>query len=255
MVAPAAPAHFMECLQHNPTLGRLRGSKPMRNPAPLLARRFVGLGCDVAVTPVPVVAATKLETTRRVSARTPQIHFARCVILACALLLLVTSATHAQQLRERWFVWEVGVSRSGEVGGLSVAGGASVRASRIIVSTIVEAVSVKLPDDNRRYWYQLSDGEERCEDSETEQFASWVLCAPDVFWAGMFEVSAYLAPRLGWTVGGGYRAGFGAGPYAVIGYSDTAPSSPTGWFVRARAGSNFLQLHIGATVSLPVAAR
>jgi hypothetical protein len=95
----------------------------------------------------------------------------------------------------------------------------------------------------------LSNGQTRCRNLNTGQFASDGSCggAGTVRMAGMIDASAII-PSTGMMVGGGYRIDDDPCPYVTAGYIDRFRTPKSKWFLRGIVGRSILEIKIGIAI-------
>lgn len=107
-------------------------------------------------------------------------------------------------------------------------------------------------DATGRYYEDcFNNGQCRCRDSETGQFASSARCNPAETKFGAAVEAGYLLPTATRRIefGAGYRAGYAATPYGTIALY-TGGTGGTHAFTRLTVGSRFVNLNGGFMVKL-----
>lgn len=139
---------------------------------------------------------------------------------------------------------------SGATNSFGFAAGGSLRFWRLIGLATLDTSAYSGLANPRYYKDAFSNGQSRCRDSITGQFANDTLCGAPLktISAGMFDVNAMLRP-LPLTVGAGYRyTGISDDRGAYISFGYTRPLR-TGdddlWFVRSNIGAAIVQFQVG----------
>jgi hypothetical protein len=175
-----------------------------------------------------------------------------------ALSLLAFAATPSPS----WGQAKVGHLVSGTVGitnlqdegvGASVSAGYAIATRHVAVSLVVLDLGLFPKDDNAEVMVGPVFGDEsRCRSRQTGQPVNNDLCDPRVLFAASAHVLAALplSDRGSLGVGGGFRAGNSAGPYALAAIV-IGPLNGRNWYLRGRFGEKLLvDLALGG--SLPM---
>lgn len=127
------------------------------------------------------------------------------------------------------------------------AAGGSLRFWRLMGFATLDASAYPGVPNLRYYRDAFSNGQSRCRDTVTGQFALDSLCRRPIetISAGMFDGNVLLSP-LPLMVGAGYRltgAAENRSPYASVGY--TRPAGSNLWFIRSLIGPRIIQFQVG----------
>lgn len=131
--------------------------------------------------------------------------------------------------------------------GLMVNGGFSAATNRAWATLLpIELTFVPGTADPRYYQDTFSNGQTRCRDSQTGQFASNTKCqAPiGIKYSGALEANVQPSLHHPIFVGAGFHAGYARTAYGTIGLIRRRPNG-TGTLLRISAGASFLQLALG----------
>jgi hypothetical protein len=175
-------------------------------------------------------------------------------------LLLITSLSFpsqesSAQSERRWgYDGSTGYTHTRDGDGWALGLGAT-RFFRFVGLTItpMDLTFVPQEGDSRYYEDTFSNGQTRCRDSATGQFASDSKCggAYRTLYAASVTARLNIPVRDNeWYVGGGYRAGSTSTPYGAVGFV-RQPDGAGAWFVELRTGSDLVQATIGATLNSP----
>jgi hypothetical protein len=141
----------------------------------------------------------------------------RSRLLGLASSVLLSSTAVAQS---RNFLGSVGVQHLESEGtGLAVLIGVSLSQAALTASLPFEITI--LPNSNSRYRMDtFSNGQSRCRDTTNGQFADTSLCGPRAVFGASADVMAFTKSDSSHSVGlgGGYRVGPSAGPFAAAAF-------------------------------------
>ena len=166
-------------------------------------------------------------------------------------LVLLPAASSSQSI---FLTGNVGAGRIEGQNGVTGAIGMAAALGRHIV-LFADGDGLFYQQANDRYHFDtFSNGQERCRDSQTGQFARDSLCSEtQAIYGAVFELDLMI-PVGGASIllGGGYRLGdaHGSKPIVAAGVVVDQFDGIAGWFVRGSAGREFLQGHVGAVVRL-----
>jgi hypothetical protein len=177
----------------------------------------------------------------------------RPLLFMIALMRLADLAgAQARTVVDRFaYTVEVGVSRADTTLGVGFSGGLSWGPRRIRFGFDVEAL-LTASSDTRYYMDTFSNGQSRCRDSLTGQFASTSKCAPvEVVFGAIGGGALMPIESKPLFIGAGYRLAAKPEPVATVSYSGAFDNWNADWRVNAIVAKEYVSLRWGVAIPTP----
>jgi hypothetical protein len=180
-------------------------------------------------------------------------NLARCQLLLLSLMTVghLASAQERTVVDRFAYTAEVGVSQADTIVGVGVSGGVSWGIRSIRFGFDVEAL-LAASSDTRYYMDTFSNGQSRCRDSLTGQFASTSKCSPvEIAFGAIIGGAMMPIGSKPLFIGAGYRLAANAEPVATISYNGAFDNWNADWRINAILAKEYISLRWGVVIPTP----